>query len=432
MTIAASDAFLLAYLPWRSVARKTSLEATAHARAIGALARHPANAAERRLFIDAEKVGEIERELDAIRARCGGAHPPLATPFLEACRAAGELASAIAASARICAHVALLRAGAPDDAELRELATKHAQVVRDGVKTWVDAATRTGHPSAIASAGHLGVFASGDLTPARGSAHEGVDIIVKDVDGFFRSVARKLDLPIPVEAKTDPSARELELLQQIAAKPEDLEPRAELARLMTARGEAAGEFIRLQLAGETHRAHELLQMHPLWSAPLLAHNARKIRFANGFPEEITIDAADLLARAHDILLVAPITFVRIRNARGRVGEIVRASWLGRLRTLDLDDQGVTDDDLVALAASPHVGPLVRLDLRYNPISARGIEALAASKTLTSLAYVYLDGNPDDPVDRLEYVDETSTVRVPTEFGKRLEAAHGPLRWLHPG
>ena len=123
---------------------------------------------------------------------------------------------------------------------------------------------------------------------------------------------------------------------------------------------------------------------------------------------------------------------KVRGAKGRIGEIVRSPALAKLEALDLDNQGVTDDDLIALAASPHARHLRQLDLRYNPISARGIEALAASPHLKQLELVHLDGNPADPVDRLEYYDETNTHLVPTAAGKALEAKYGPLRWLHPG
>jgi len=46
--------------------------------------------------------------------------------------------------------------------------------------------------------------------------------------------------------------------------------------------------------------------------------------------------------------------------------------------------------------------------------------------------VNLDGNPADPVDRLEYYDETHQHAVPTEAGKALEAKYGKLRWLQRG
>ncbi|MBV8760675.1 MAG: hypothetical protein JO257_25505 [Deltaproteobacteria bacterium] len=141
-------------------------------------------------------------------------------------------------------------------------------------------------------------------------------------------------------------------------------------------------------------------------------------------KDAAIDADALLAGRAS-------TRAKVRGAKGRIAEIVRSSALAKLEALDLDDQGVTDDDLIALAASPHVRHLRQLDLRYNPISARGIEALAASPHLKALEMVNLDGNPADPVDRLEYYDETNTHRVPTAAGKALEAKYGPLRWLHP-
>ncbi|MEO6771711.1 MAG: hypothetical protein ABI467_01650 [Kofleriaceae bacterium] len=149
--------------------------------------------------------------------------------------------------------------------------------------------------------------------------------------------------------------------------------------------------------------------------------------ASGGPvTEVTLDADGLLTA-----LPATATRVKVRKAQGRIAEIVRSPVLATLEALNLDNQGVTDDDLIALAASPHVAHLRRLDLRYNPISARGIEAIAGSPNLNHLEAVYLDGNPADPVDRLEYYDETHTHRVPTAAGKALEAKYGPLRWLHP-
>ena len=150
--------------------------------------------------------------------------------------------------------------------------------------------------------------------------------------------------------------------------------------------------------------------------------------ATGAPNQAMKDAA---IDADTLLAGRSSPRAKVRGAKGRIAEIVRSPALAKLELLDLDDQGVTDDDLIALAASPHVRGLRRLDLRYNPISARGIEALAASKNLAALAMVNLDGNPADPVDRLEYYDETHTHRVPTDAGKALEAKYGPLRWLHP-
>ena len=97
--------------------------------------------------------------------------------------------------------------------------------------------------------------------------------------------------------------------------------------------------------------------------------------------------------------------------------------------LDLDEQGVTDDDIVALASSPHASRLTQLNARFNVLTERGIDALAASPYLKKLEVVNLEPNQLDPVDRLEYYDETHQHAVPTEAGRRLEERYGPLRWL---
>jgi len=58
--------------------------------------------------------------------------------------------------------------------------------------------------------------------------------------------------------------------------------------------------------------------------------------------------------------------------------------------------------------------------------------LVTSTNLTSLENVALDFNPGaNPVDRLEYYNETQQEAVPTEAGQALEKKYGPRRWFHP-
>src|SRR6185503_6450107 len=101
---------------------------------------------------------------------------------------------------------------------------------------------------------------------------------------------------------------------------------------------------------DTHQeANDLVQSHPEWIAPLEQLGAQKIKFEVGFPAEITIDAAAWLSRGKDLVAAAPLTRVHIRNAKGRVREVVQSPLLSTIEALDLDSQGVTDDDLQALA-----------------------------------------------------------------------------------
>lgn len=100
------------------------------------------------------------------------------------------------------------------------------------------------------------------------------------------------------------------------------------------------------------------------------------------------------------------------------------------------NQHITDADIQALAASPHVSGLRLLSVERNDIGDVGLEALAAatSSTLGSLQAVGFDlNNVRDPADRRGSIDDSgSEVSIPTDEGKALEAKYGPLRWLHPG
>ena len=232
------------------------------------------------------------------------------------------------------------------------------------------------------------------------------------------------------------TAEEDALYAEILKHPTNYRLRLQWSVLAAKRQDPRAKVVQIQISpvddNDAEVANKLIRSHPEWTAPLAALGARDIKIIEGFPGEITIDASAFLSNGAKIVATAPIVRLHVRAAKGHVREIVQSPLLATIASLDLDDQGVTDDDLVALASSPHVTGLEQLDLRYNPIYARGIEALAASPRLKQLKVVNLDGNPDDPVDRLEYYDETNTHRVPTDAGKALEAKYGPLRWLHPG
>ncbi|EYF05144.1 hypothetical protein [Chondromyces apiculatus] len=135
----------------------------------------------------------------------------------------------------------------------------------------------------------------------------------------------------------------------------------------------------------------------------------------------------------ELRLVAQIVLYPDDDAlRHRYADLAALLALARLRTLDLTNQGVTDADLSALAASPHVAGLRFLDLTQNEITSQGLDALAASRALPSLVTVGLQLNRvHDPVDQLEFYDETNQHRVPTEEGRALEQKYGRLPWLHP-
>ena len=274
-----------------------------------------------------------------------------------------------------------------------------------------------------------------DLTPTTTGGYRQLSDLARELDKFLESKVRQLDTPPPEKASAPPSSEEQALLGRILAAPHDRALRHELATLAARRNDPRARLIQLQLGhasdAELREANDIVRSHPEWTAALRELGARDIKFAGGFPDEITVDADVLLGRGPELLAAAPLTRLHVRAAKGCVREVVTSPLLATIEALDLDDQAVTDDDVIALAASPHAARLRQLDLRFNPLTERGIEAIAASPHLRGLEVVSLDGNPADPVDRIEQYDETNTHSVPTERGKALEAKYGPLRWLHP-
>jgi hypothetical protein len=216
---------------------------------------------------------------------------------------------------------------------------------------------------------------------------------------------------------------------ELAAKRQD--PRAELIRAQIAIRDL--EARREILGPLPQRVQELLVSHPEWTAALRELGARDFKFDRGFPWEITIDVTPFLEHAEKLFALAPITSVRLRGGlAGRGAALAALPLLAKLGAIDLEEQGVTDSDIAALATSPYVSNLRFLGLIRNRLTDAGIETLVASTHLPALDRVALDFNPGaDPVDQLEYYNETQQEPVPTDRGRALEQKYGPKRWFHP-
>jgi len=102
---------------------------------------------------------------------------------------------------------------------------------------------------------------------------------------------------------------------------------------------------------------------------LEALGATRLGRWQGWPYEATVDAAILLTRGEELFQVARLWSLKVRNARGRVADVMRSPLLGHLTSLDLDDPRVTDEDIFLLVASPHAQHLRQLDLRFNVLTA---------------------------------------------------------------
>lgn len=436
--------YLLAYLPalrLAHAARKDLVERNAATTDPGL--KHAIEFARQALRVEDSNFADTDKRLSALSSKHGltlpvedvSIRPLLTTPVLQAAWKAGETARRVAIAVNLAAQIAHLRCAAPDDAGLRAQAEQQANTLKASADQLTADLTATGLPLVIDLANNVAemIRLTRNLTPAMPGGYRELNGLVRDVENFIKLKEDALDAAPPAPPSAPPSAEEEALLARIIATPSDMGLRLEFAVLAERRDDARAALIRLQLTSidddADSNAMELIRAHPEWSAHLRELGARDIEFGGGFPAQITIDAATLLARGPELFAAAPLRRLRVRAAKGRVGEVVRSPLLATIESLDLDEQGVTDDDIIALAGSPHAARLRWLDLRFNLCTARGVEAIAASPYLKQLYAVNLEPNAVDPVDRLEYYDETHQHAVRTEAGKALEAKYGPLRWL---
>lgn len=436
--------YLLAYLPahrFAHAASKALVErntATTHPEL-----KHAIEFARRALGLEDSIFAETDKRLAELAGKHGLAlpldaeriRPLLTTPVLQAAWQAGETARRVTIAVHLAAQIAHLRCAAPDDAGLRAQAEQQAHALKTSADELTADLVATGLPLVIDLADNVAeqIRLTLNLTPATSGGYRELNGLVRDVEKFIQLKEDALDATPPAPPSTPPSAEEDALLDRIIATPSDMGLRLEFAGLAEGRDDERAALIRLQLTtiddDADSKAMELIRSHPQWSARLLELGARDIEFGGGFPTQITIDAETLLTRGVELFAAAPLRRLRVRAAKGRVGEVVRSPLLATIESLDLDEQGVTDDDVIALAGSPHAARLRWLYLRFNVCTERGVAAIAASRYLKQLYAVNLEPNAADPVDRLEYYDETHQHAVPTEAGKSLEAKYGPLRWL---
>lgn len=67
--------------------------------------------------------------------------------------------------------------------------------------------------------------------------------------------------------------------------------------------------------------------------------------------------------------------------------IAKTASLAGLRELDVSSNDLLASSIVALASSPHLGELRRLNLRGNKPGDRGIKAIVESRFITQLAWI---------------------------------------------
>ena len=199
-------------------------------------------------------------------------------------------------------------------------------------------------------------------------------------------------------------------------------PRAELIRLQIEPAGTSGPARRRQ------RARDLLSRHGRgWAA--VTDLVDGYRFYRGFVGHVTLSARELLERGERLFALEPITEVALRGGvRELADRLFAFPLLGRLRALDLAGQGIGDAGVARLAASPHLGNLVAVNLEQNRLTANGLRVLAESGSVPRLRLAGLAGNvedlrPDSSDDGVELGPPAQ--QIEDELG-------GRIRWLHAG
>jgi uncharacterized protein (TIGR02996 family) len=238
-------------------------------------------------------------------------------------------------------------------------------------------------------------------------------------------------------------SQEHELYAAVLADPNDEAPRRALAVFYDAKGDPHGELIRLQLELAAQQAtgvrdgkllareRELIKKHGrAWAAPL-ADLITGHAFHRGFIGEVTLPLDRFLDVAPTLFAAAPIQHLNLTAPRIRLAELLRSPHLARLTSLGLDNLGLTDDDARAIAGAETLRALRYLSLSFNKIGRPGVEALAASPWLASLAVLDLTKNPCDPIPKPagHDVDGRVTAIDRPMIANELVARHGERPWL---
>jgi hypothetical protein len=178
-----------------------------------------------------------------------------------------------------------------------------------------------------------------------------------------------------------------------------------------------------------------------WAGPL-ADFAEGWQFERGFVEAIEIHAATLLRQADDIFRAAPVREVRLHHAEGLTAALAACPHLGKVVALNLSSSSIGEVGLGELLSSPWLSRLRKLTLDNTGIGPAGLhDLLAHAHLMPDLAELRLAGNRlgDGVVEalaasplscRLEELDLSSCLGPGGVRALASSPSFGELRFLH--
>jgi uncharacterized protein (TIGR02996 family) len=198
------------------------------------------------------------------------------------------------------------------------------------------------------------------------------------------------------------------LLQDILANPDDDAPRLVYADWLDEHGDSdRAEFIRVQIEAARlgrdkafrpalhKRGQKLLDRHRAeWLREVPAPLRKEVEFKRGFVGWLHCSARDLLRGAERLFRHAPVQSVRLKYATRCLAELAACPYLARLNQINFYAKATRIDGPAARAffASPYLGGLVQLDLRYNALGPEGAVELAGCPHLARLRHLELTNN----------------------------------------
>jgi uncharacterized protein (TIGR02996 family) len=227
------------------------------------------------------------------------------------------------------------------------------------------------------------------------------------------------------EAGRGPMSPHDVFLDAVRAEPDDDTHRLVYADWLDEHGESArAEFIRIQcqLARMAMtdanrppleaRESELLASHyKAWAAPL-AGLVVNFMFRRGMIERVQLSAKQFFVSAERIFSLAPVQEIKLDGISDEEAIALAASpHLSSLTHLDLWLNGLGDEAVEALAASPYLSRLATLVLCDNDIGNEGAAALASSSTLTSLTSLDLSENEIEDMGALALASSSTLSKL---------------------
>lgn len=166
---------------------------------------------------------------------------------------------------------------------------------------------------------------------------------------------------------------------------------------------ARAQYIRLQVRLEDHagmraRAAALFARHrDEWERPLRELGAVEVRYERGVPRHAMLqcksDAGLLAAVFNQAPTLTSLRLLGCGPYRERLPALAASPLLARLTRLDFTRDSLCDGGVLVIAGSPHLGNLTHLNLSTNHVTAAGVEGLAASPHLANLTHLDLSHNP---------------------------------------